>query len=88
MKNNEIGRVIPWSPLGLVALFGLGTAGGVWLWLAGAERVQTLLAAATFGAAVLGTVWWEYRARAVRRWRAVVDAYANREITRAQRRSA
>src|SRR5262249_48945196 len=36
-------------------------------------------------ASVLGGVW-QLRARARRRWRAAVDAYADREIARARRR--
>jgi hypothetical protein len=44
----------------------------------GNDWIVALLAAALALAAVLGIVW-QFRARAVRRFRAVLDAYAERE---------
>jgi hypothetical protein len=81
MENNWIGR----TPLSLIwtAAF-LATAGavGLWLWLARGDGLQVLLAGTALAVlVVLGPVW-RWRARSERRWNAVVDAYAEREIAR------
>jgi hypothetical protein len=54
-------------------------------WSSLPEWLPALLIAAVFSltafAAVLGVVW-QTRARAARRWKALLDAYAQREIAR------
>jgi len=61
---------------------------GLSLWLAPGDRVEVLLTAAALGLTTfLGIVWWSH-ARAERRWQAALDAYAEGEIARTQRRLA
>jgi hypothetical protein len=71
------------SLLWLVTLLG---AVGLWFWLTNGNHLQRLLgAAAIILTATLGTVGHS-RARAARRFIAVVDAYAEREIDRERSR--
>jgi hypothetical protein len=59
---------------------------GLWFWLAHGEGVAVLLGAPALAlTAVLGVVW-RSRARATRRFRAAVEAHAEREIDRERRR--
>jgi hypothetical protein len=81
MENNWIGR----TPLSLIwpaAFLVAAGAVGSWLWLARGDGLQVLLAGTALAVlVVLGPVW-RWRARSARRWNAVVDAYAEREIAR------
>src|SRR5262245_6175000 len=86
MKSNEGAhpRSASWAwPVGLLA-----AAGAVGLWLGQADAVDVLLPAAVALlalAAALG-VGWLYRARKARRLLAALDAYAEKEVARAERR--
>ena len=85
MQNTRIGRRTPWSLLvGWSAAF-LAAAGavGLWLWLARGDGPALLAAEALAIAVPLLAVWW-WRGRAARRWRAAVNAYADREVARAR----
>jgi len=84
MIYNSTGRKAG-SLLGPVALLSSSAATGLWLTFA-RDGGQMLLSAALLAlTASLGTVWL-VRARAVRRLNAAVEAYAERELARAQRR--
>jgi hypothetical protein len=73
-------------PTSLVWLVTLPGAVGLWFCLINGNEVKGLLGvAALLFTATLGTVWLS-RARAARRFNAVVDAYAEREIDRERRR--
>jgi hypothetical protein len=91
MKTDRKGRLrsggIAWlAGVCAVAILGAGVAGELWLRTAVGGVWPALLPAAFVGlASVLGIVWW-MRVRASRRWNAAVDAYAEREIARAQHR--
>jgi CheY-like chemotaxis protein len=66
----------------VAAVLAAGVFGGLWLWSAGGRAWPALLPAAVLAVtAVLGTVGLS-RARATRRLKALVDAYAEREIAR------
>jgi hypothetical protein len=83
MQNNWTGRRMPTFLLWSVPLLG---AAELWFWLAYEHGVAVLPGAAALGmTAILGIVWLS-RARAARRFNAVVDAYAEREIDRERRR--
>jgi hypothetical protein len=83
------GRRNPGSPIGratpaVAAALAAGVVGGLWLRPADGRGWQALVAAAVLAVtAVLGVVWL-WRARAVRRLNAALDAYAAREIARAR----
>jgi hypothetical protein len=91
MNNNRTGRLpaggIAWlAGFCAVVVLGAGIAGELWLRPAAGGVWPALLPAAFLAlTAVLGIVWLT-RVRAARRWNAAVDAYAEREIARAQRR--
>jgi hypothetical protein len=62
------------------------TALGIWLWAAHTDKLAVLVGAgALVCTAILGIVWLS-RVRAARRFSAVMDAYAEREIDRERRR--
>jgi hypothetical protein len=65
---------------GAAAAFGYGAADGM--------RLPAFTAAAALAAVSALSLWWYLRARGRARWRAAVDAYAEREIVRARRRGA
>jgi hypothetical protein len=77
------------EPLSLVwpaAFLAAAGVAGLSLLLAPGDKMDVLLTAAVLGLTTfLGIVWWS-RARAARRWQAVLDAYADGEIARTQRR--
>jgi hypothetical protein len=85
MKSNKRGRQGP--PAGPIhacpalALFG-GGFGTRLSWPADGGHWLALLAAAVFALTALAGAAWLYRARRARRRRAVLDAYAEREIAR------
>jgi hypothetical protein len=71
---------------GPAALLGVGGAAGLWLWRAPGNGVQVLAAAGALALAAVAGMVWLTRARAARRWKAALDAYAAQEIVRASRR--
>jgi hypothetical protein len=76
------------SQLGPAVFLGAGAAIGLWLWPTWGDRVQVLLASALVAfVAALGLVW-QYRIHAARRWSAVLNAYAEREMARSRLRHA
>jgi hypothetical protein len=84
MKNNWIGLRITKSLAWSVAILG---AVGLGLWQAQGNGVAVLIGAASLVVtAILGTVWLSH-VRAVSRFNAALDAYAEREIDRARRRN-
>jgi hypothetical protein len=89
MKTNRMGRLgfggIAWlAGFCALAVLGAGIAGELWLRSAAGGVWPAAFVAL---AGVLGIVAWT-RVRATQRWNAAVDAYAEREIARAQRRQA
>jgi hypothetical protein len=62
--------------------------GGLRLRPTGFRGWQTLLPAGVVALTVLLGFVWQYRVRTARRWKAVLDSYAEREIARARRREA
>jgi len=84
MEKNEIGHDKPISLIGPTAILGASGAVGLWLWLAQGVSLQVLLAPAVLLLAAALIIVWQSRARAARRLRAVVDAYADREIARSR----
>jgi hypothetical protein len=93
MESKRTGRqkpgVVVWlAAFVAIAGLGAGVAGELWLRSAEGGSWQALLPAAILAlTAVLGIVLL-FRARAARRWNAAVDAYAEREIARDQRKQA
>jgi hypothetical protein len=90
MENNKQGRQRPGPPAGQVhACFALALPGGGFgvplSWLADGRHWPALLAAAVVALTALVGLAWLYRARGARRRRAVLDAYAEREISRHRR---
>jgi hypothetical protein len=84
IHNNGIGRRTPTSLVWPVTLIG---EVGLWFWLTHGHGVAgQLVAAALVLAGTLGIVWLS-RARAARRFKAAVEAYAEREIDRERRRN-
>jgi hypothetical protein len=83
MKNNLIARRKVVSLIWPVAFLGSGGGAGIWL---GFAQDSVLLASVVLTlTALLGIVWLS-RIRAARRWNAAVEAYAERELAREQRR--
>jgi predicted membrane metal-binding protein len=79
------------QPLSLVwplVLLATAALAGLWLWLAGNNSVQVLLASALLAVTVTLGIVWQSRARAARRLQAVVDAYAERQIAGTSRGNA
>ena len=64
--------------LSLILLLTL-TLAGYWVWLGSESRPQMLGALALASMAVVGALWLR-RSRAERRWRTVLDAYAERAL--------
>jgi Flp pilus assembly protein TadB len=87
MKSNE---VVYWkwaSWTASVALAAVGTAGlGLWMVQGASLPLRTVGGLATLTAALC--LVWLYRIRAARRLSATLDAYAERELARTQRRLA
>ena len=85
MKTNETARSrrtsLAWSAVfRAVPLWIFGLIG--WLWFASADDSEwkaVSLAAVLALAALVGITWYLSRARADRRWRAALDAYAEQE---------
>jgi hypothetical protein len=93
MENNRTGRRKPvyliWlAASGFAAALAAGIAVGCNSWSAGGRGWLALPPAAVLVlTAILGIVR-QSRARDIRRWRTALDAYADREIARDQRREA
>jgi hypothetical protein len=82
MRNNSIHLRTRISLIDLAALLGAAAAIGILFWLSQGGSAPRWLAAAILGpAAVLG-IFWQLRARATRRWQAVLDTFAEREMIR------
>ena len=84
MKNNWISlrtsKSLAWS----VAILG---AGGLGIWLAQGKGVAMPIGAAALVVTAFVGITWFSRARAVNRFNAALDDYAEREIDRARRRN-
>jgi hypothetical protein len=88
MENNRSGHRKQRSLVWPAAILATGGALGLWLWLAREVSLQWLLAPAVLILAAAFGIFWQSRARAARRRRAALDAYAEREISRARRGNA
>jgi hypothetical protein len=84
MTNNEIDRKFP-SLVWPVAALGVGGIIGLWFGFTRGESAPTLLAFAVLAVAAAVGIVWRFRARAARRLRAALDAYAEWDIARMQR---
>jgi hypothetical protein len=83
MKSNESANPKWASWEGPVALLTVAGAVGLWLWQTQGDYVPLWPAVGLLAlTAALGAVWL-YRGRAARRFLAVLDAYAEQELTRA-----
>jgi hypothetical protein len=67
----------------VVALLGSAAAVGLCFWLAPGDREQLLLPAVVLVLTALFGLAWLFHLRAVRRWNAALDSYAQREMDRA-----
>jgi hypothetical protein len=91
MENK--GCVQRWSVIWVVSFY-IAAAffplifGGLRLRPTGVRGWQALLPAGVVALTMLLGFVWQYRVRAARRWKAVLDAYAEREIARDRRREA
>jgi hypothetical protein len=88
MTNNETARRMSKSLAWPTALLGAAAVVGLWLWLGSGISVTIRLGSAAGTLITAGGIVWLFRARANRRRNAALDAYAEREIARAQRRLA
>jgi uncharacterized membrane protein len=70
----------------LAAVLSVGVLLAPWSRPADGRGWPVLLAAAAVALIALLQFLWLYRARSARRWKAVLDAYAVREIARGRRR--
>ncbi len=87
MEKNWIYPSTPLSlVVGLPAFVGTGAV-SVWAWLADSISAQVMVAAAVLILAAVFGILWQSRARAARRLRAALDAFAEREMARARRRN-
>jgi hypothetical protein len=85
MRRNEGSHPKPASWAGPVVLLAAAGAAGLWLWQTHGADVPRWPAAGLLALAALGVVWL-YRIRAARRLFAALDAYAEKEVARAERR--
>jgi hypothetical protein len=86
MKTNESGSAtaVAWAgPVTLLATAGLT---GVWVWQTQGAFVPLGPTLSLLGLAMLHGVVWLSRVRAAHRLFAVLDAYAEQELARAERR--
>ncbi len=92
MTSRRTGRDIHWFALGRAGLGAAAVFGAATLGLAGFLAVagpgwQAAWAGSALAMLVgVGFIAWDARVRAVRRWNAALDAYADREILRESRR--
>lgn len=87
MNHNSLARRNTVSWVWPAALLAPAGAGGLWWGLVGGD-VPGLLAVSALALLVVLAVAGLLRVRAARRWRAAMNAYAEREIARAPRRRA
>lgn len=86
MMSNQGGQTRSGSWAGPMALLAAAAAAGLGLWQTlGGHATLPLAVGLLVLAAALG-VFWLYRVRAARRFVAALDAYAERELARAERR--
>jgi hypothetical protein len=86
MKGNAVAsaRSWVWLPVALLAAAG---AAGLWLWLTHGASVPLRLGLGLLALTAAVALVWIYRARrAARRFWAALDAYAEKEMARAERR--
>jgi hypothetical protein len=93
MKHNWTGYRKPtssiWPATSAVAVvIAGGVCGGLWLRPTDGRAWQTLLPAAILAVTTVLVIAWQSRARARRRWKAALNAFAEEEITRARYRKA
>jgi hypothetical protein len=86
MKGNESGhpKSVWWA--WTFALLALDGAAGLWLWQTDGAYVPLWLVVGLLGLTAAFGVVWLYRVRTTRRFLAVLDAYAERELAPAERR--
>jgi protein-S-isoprenylcysteine O-methyltransferase Ste14 len=82
MLSPSIDRRTLLSQLGTALLLGAGFGIGLWLWVTQGARFAGVVLAVT----ILSGIVWQYRVYAARRWHALMDAYAEREMAQRQRR--
>jgi hypothetical protein len=91
MENSRTGHRRPTFLIGLAvygfaAALAAGIVGGLQVWPShGRSGLALPPVAVLVLAAVLGIIW-QSRARGTRRWRAALDAYAEREMAKERRR--
>lgn len=86
MKSNIVAYRKWASWIGLVALLAAGGTAGLWLWQShGASMPLRLAVGLIVLMTVCGAIWF-YRLRSDRRLFAALDAYAEKELDRAERR--
>jgi hypothetical protein len=85
MKGNTVAgsKSFPWPAVALLAAAG---AAGLWLWLTHGAYVPLGLGLGLLAATATVALFWLHRARAARRFRAALDAYAEKELARVERR--
>jgi hypothetical protein len=93
MKHNWTGHRTPtcliWPTTSSAAVvIAVGVFGGLWLRPVDGRVWQTLLPAAILAMTTVLVIAWQSRARARRRLKAALDAFAEQEITRARHRKA
>jgi hypothetical protein len=84
MQNNRTGR--PWLVACFAAVLAAEIVGGLQLWPARGRSWLALLPAGGLALTSVLGIFWQSRARGTRRWRAALDAYAERETARDRRR--
>jgi hypothetical protein len=86
MTGNEVTHPRSASWAGLAALLAAAAAMGLWLWRAHGASVLLLSAVGLLTLTVALGVYWLDRIRGARRLRSALDAYAERELARAEGR--
>ena len=87
MKSNEIVYSKWASRAGPVALLAAAGAAGVWMWQTQGASAPLRSAVGLAALAAVFAAVWLYRLRAARRLFTVLNAYAEQELDRAQRRT-
>jgi hypothetical protein len=86
MKSNEVASLKGTSWAGSVALLATAGAAGLGLWMTQDASLPLRSALGLLGLLVAFGAVWLYRIRTARRLFAALDAYAERELHRAERR--
>ncbi len=87
MQHSTVAHSKALSLLGAAALLTALAACALWLWQEQGNRTQTVLASASLGLTAAVGWTWRHRARTTRRWQAVLDTFAQREMGRARSRT-